>query len=195
MVLSKKNEFENEIIEKKSFCEQDLKHKSFSHVTFNECDFTKSNFTGSKFLECKWENCNLSLTKFDGCRLQDIEFENCKLVGIDFTKCERMFLGLGFKNCFISMANFSDLPLKNTCIFACKILDTFFSAANLSGADFRESDLGGSTFHNTNLSGANFCGAINYLIHPSTNNLSKAKFSTPEVLSLLCSLNIIIDEK
>ncbi len=194
MDLSSKSEFESLTIQKQNFIEYDLKHKNFTQVTFDSCDFTKSDFTGSRFLECKWIHSNLSLTKLDGCRIQDALFENCKLVGLDFTRCEQRFLALQFKKCVICMANFSDLPLKNTLFQGCKILDTFFTNANLTNADFEESDLKGTTFHNTNLTKANFCHAINYSIHPATNTLSKARFSNPEVLSLLLALNIIIDE-
>jgi uncharacterized protein YjbI with pentapeptide repeats len=136
--------------------------------------------------------CNLSLIKLDGCRFQGVEFENCKLVGVDFTKCDKMFLSMLFKKCLIGTANFSDLDLRNTQFLECVIRDAYFKESNLMGVDFGKSDLSGSAFHHANLAKANLAGAINYSINPLTNKLTKAKFSKPEVLSLLDHLDIII---
>jgi uncharacterized protein YjbI with pentapeptide repeats len=73
------------------------------------------------------------------------------------------------------------------------IRETHFAHANLSEARFSGSDLQGSTFHNTKLSKANFVGAINYSINPLTNSLKQARFSQPEVLTLLDHLGIVIE--
>ena len=104
-----------------------------------------------------------------------------------------MFLMMKFKKCLIGTANFSALDLRNTSFYECVIRDTYFKESNLMGTDFGKSDLAGSTFHNANLSKANLMGAINYSINPLTNKLTKAKFSKPEVLSLLDHLDIIIE--
>jgi uncharacterized protein YjbI with pentapeptide repeats len=192
-LLSTKKEFENQTFKKESLVGLDLRHKVFSYVAFESCDFSQSDLTSSRFLECKFLGCNLSLIKTDGCRFQGADFENSKLVGVNFAKSDRMFLSLKFKNCLIGTSNFSDLDLKGTLFHKCVIRDTFFTQANLMSADFTESDLSGSTFHNTNLSKATFVGAINYAINPLTNKLTKAKFSKPEVLSLLEYLEIIIE--
>lgn len=186
-------EFENLVFKKESFVNQDLKHKIFSHVIFDQCDFSQSDLTLAKFLECKFLGCNLSLSKIDGTRFQEVEFEGCKLVGLHFSKCEQTFLRMQFKKSLISTCNFSDLDLKNTVFQQCQIRDTYFTNVNLTGSDFSKSDLQGSTFHQTNLTKANFVGAINYSISPLVNKLTKAKFSSPEVLSLLSFLDIAIE--
>ncbi|MBS0607114.1 MAG: pentapeptide repeat-containing protein [Parachlamydiales bacterium] len=184
---------ENQTIHKKSYSEIPLKHHTVCNTTFEGCDFTGCDLTSSRFSDCRFKGCNLSLAKIDGCRFQSVEFESCKLVGVDFTKCDKMFLSLAFRQCLIGSSNFSDLDLKNTLFSKCVIKETFFTGTNLTGANFAESDLMGSTFHNTNLTKANFIGALNYSINPLTNKLSKAKFSNPEVLSLLHGLGIIIE--
>ncbi len=180
-------------LKKESFALQDLRGKVFSRVTFDQCDFSQSDLTGARFLECKFLGCNLSLVKVDGVRFQEVEFENCKLIGIQFTKCDPLFLSLQFKKSLIDTSNFSDLDLKNTLFQECVIRDTYFAGSNLTGSDFSLSDLKGSTFHNSNLSKVNFKSAINYSISPLTNKLTKTKFSSPEVLSLLTFLDIVIE--
>ena len=103
------------------------------------------------------------------------------------------FLMVRFKKCLIDTSNFSGLDLKNGMFHECVIRDTYFKESNLTGADFTKSDLARSIFHNTNLSKSNFRGAMNYSINPLTNTLSKARFSKPEVLSLLDHMDIVMD--
>lgn len=186
-------EFENQVFKKESLTGSDLKKKVFSYVTFENCDFSKSDFTGSRLMECQLQGCNLSLVKINGTRLQKIGFENCKFVGVNFALCDKQFLSVTFKKCLINTCNFSDLDLKNTSFNECLIRETYFSQTNLTGASFADSDLKESIFHNTILNKADFRGAINYSINPLTNKLAKARFSQPEVLTLLHHLDIIIE--
>lgn len=137
--------------------------------------------------------CNFSLVQLDGCRLQDCVFENCKLVGVNFAKCDKRFLSLKFTKCLMDTCNFSDLDLKGTQFLECLVRNTHFTQTNLSEAVFTGSDLQGSLFHNSDLRKANFQGAQNYSINPLTNKLLKAKFSKPEVMTLLDHLEILID--
>jgi len=59
-------------------------------------------------------------------------------------------------------------------------------------ADFRETDLEGNIFHHADLSKADFRDVKNYSINPQSNILKKARFSIPEVLSLLNFFDIQI---
>jgi uncharacterized protein YjbI with pentapeptide repeats len=69
-----------------------------------------------------------------------------------------------------------------------------FREANLSCADFSFTDLKDSLFQSTNLNGADFRHAKNYHIDPSKNDIRKGKFSLPEAMALLHSMDIeIID--
>lgn len=170
-----------------------MDHRCFTQETFDACDFTQCNLTFSKFLECKFQKCNFALVKFDGSRLQEVEFINCKFVGVNFGKCDPLFLKMKLKDCLIDTSNFSDLDLKGTHFQNCMIRDTHFINTKLVEASFVGCDLRGSTFHNTDLSRANFQTAINYSISPLTNKLQKAKFSKPEVFSLLDHFDLILE--
>jgi fluoroquinolone resistance protein len=55
-------------------------------------------------------------------------------------------------------------------------------------------DFSNSRFQHTNLTEADFTGATNYAIAASLNTLKKTKFSLPEAMSLLYSLDIILTE-
>ncbi len=179
-------EFDNHCISlKRLLLRRIFNEKSLSAALLTTVIFPKALSKIPNFLECKMVASNFSLVQLDGCRLQDCVFENCKLVGVNFAKCEKLFLSLKFKKCLMDTCNFSDLDLKGTQFLDCHIRHTHFTQTNLSEAVFTGSDLQGSLFHNSDLRKANFQGAQNYSINPLTNKLLKAKFSKPEVMTLL----------
>lgn len=145
-----------------------------------------------KFVDHRFVGKDLSLTNFKGVRLQEVTFENCKLIGVNFSLVDPLFFSVRFKNCLLDMANFSGLDLKKTSFINCLIREASFFESNLTEADFSGSNLAGTTFHHCNLSKTNFVSAINYSINPFTNQLKKAQFSSPEVLSLLNYFEIIV---
>ncbi|MBU0570367.1 pentapeptide repeat-containing protein [Patescibacteria group bacterium] len=65
--------------------------------------------------------------------------------------------------------------------------------SNFVNVSFTNTDFEKSVFSKTNLAKANFNGAKNYYIDVRQNNIKKAHFSLPEALSLLNSLDVIID--
>jgi uncharacterized protein YjbI with pentapeptide repeats len=71
-------------------------------------------------------------------------------------------------------------------------LDVDFREADLSQADFAGTDLSDSMFVNTDLTEADLSRARNYHIDPSQNVLRQARFSLPEAMSLLYSLDIVL---
>lgn len=145
-----------------------------------------------RFVDYKFIGKDLSLTQFKGIRLQEVTFESCKLIGVNFSMVDPLFFSVRFRNCLLDMTNFSGLDLKKTPFINCLIREASFFESNLTEADFSGSNLSGTTFHHCNLSQVNFASAINYSINPFTNQLKKARFSSPEVLSLLNYFEIII---
>ena len=88
--------------------------------------------------------------------------------------------------------NFSDLNMNGHSFCESKVKDCSFNETNLQKADFRNTDLTGTVFHHANLIEADFRDAINYSIDPTANKIRDARFSSPEVLSLLKFLDIQI---
>jgi fluoroquinolone resistance protein len=125
--------------------------------------------------------------------LQSVFFVDSKLVGLQFFKCDKFLLSINFNKCLIESCNFSHLTLKKTSFNECIIRRSGFLSADLTEADFRKADLSFSIFHHTILLSANFTEAINYSINPLTNKLNKAKFSEPEVYTMLKFLDIVIE--
>ena len=94
----------------------------------------------------------------------------------------------------MSHSTFIGLELSGIEITECVATDVDFREANLSEADFRGTDLSESLFINTNLRQADLREARNYRIAPGENDLTRARFSLPEAMSLLYNLDIDLSE-
>lgn len=68
-----------------------------------------------------------------------------------------------------------------------------FSDCNISGGSFRGCDLEDAEFLRCNLAGADFREASGYVIDLESCRVKKARFSFPEVVGLLRTLDIVID--
>ena len=76
---------------------------------------------------------------------------------------------------------------------SCKLVEVDFTEADLSNSVFMECELTNATFMQTNLAGADFRTAIDYNIDPRNNNLSKARFSSDNLVGLVQDLGLIIE--
>jgi uncharacterized protein YjbI with pentapeptide repeats len=126
----------------------------------------------------------------------DVKFIDCQLVGINWSNSglqRKSFLKtLEFQNCVLNYSTFTALNLDKIRITDCIAQNADFSDASLVNACCTNSDFTNTRFSSTNLSGADFRGARNYNIPVTSNKIAKAKFSLPEALSLLSSLDIEI---
>lgn len=177
-----------------NFCNQKIEKVEFDNCTFIGCNFSDSEFIKCKFLDCTFKECNLSLIKVNQSKFFDVLFEDSKLVGINWTMAAWPSINLSntlkFHRCNINDSSFLDLFLKEIVILESKAHDVDFRGADCSQADFSYTAFNGSLFVNTNLTEANFEGAENYSINVFTNVIKKAKFSLPEAINLLQSLDI-----
>ena len=187
--MFKENDYwEEEFIEYK---DKYLDSIYFDNCTFLKCDFTKSVFDNCKFTECTFINCDLSLSVLKSSIFNDILFKNSKLLGISWSNCIDPF-DVKFDTCNISQNSFHLLDLRQIKFINSFTSDTGFEECNLESAIFDNCNLEQTVFIRNNLKKANFETSKNYLIDPSCNNISKAQFSLPEVLSFLTLLPIKI---
>ena len=174
-----------------------LSNETVKEVAFEECEFKGCSFVDCKFEKCKFINCN-----FDGCmisaviptgsRFVEVSFANSKVIGLDWTKAQHI-REIGFENCQINYSNFRLLKLPKIKMISCEARDTDFAETDLTEGNFSNTDFQRSVFSKTNLTKANFKGAKNYYIDARYNTIKKAHFSLPEALSLLNSLDVVID--
>jgi len=184
-----------------AFRDAHLEHAELISSEFHDCVFFHTFFAQSVFRRCRFVNCvfrecDLSLLQVPQCRFTQSRFEKSKVIGVNWSEADWPKTGLanpiGFVGCAISHSTFMGLTLPRMEVRDCVALDVDFREADLSKADFAGTDLSQSLFGNTNLSEADLSRARNYHIDPGQNTLKQARFSLPEAMSLLYSLDIIL---
>jgi uncharacterized protein YjbI with pentapeptide repeats len=178
--------------------DQILEFIEFHDCVFRQCSFQATEFSGCKFSDCKFIDCNLSLVKFDGCTFAGVRFEGSQLVGINWARANLSGKSLkkpfDIQDCNLNYSVFMGANLKDVKITGCSAREVDFSEAILKQVDASGSDFIGSRFVNTDLTEADFSRAMNYQINATQNKLKGTKFSLPEAMSLLRSLDIQLVE-
>ena len=172
--------------------------KEFDECTFVDCTFHETAFINCRFRDCTFQGSDLSLARVENCVFTTTTFQDSQLIGVNWTEAnwhQRGFLKtIDFVRCVLNYGSFFGLNLKDVKFIDCIAKEVDFAEADLTEAQCLNTDFSNSRFHNTNLTRADFTGAINYVIAADTNVLKATKFSLPEAMSLLYSLDIILSE-
>ena len=175
-----------------------LASSEFYDCTFVRCSFVEAILHHCRFVHSTFQHCDLSLFQVPNSAFSDTKMEQSKIIGVDWTLADWSSTRLGdpvsFFKCDISHSTFIGLSLKGIHIRDCIASDVDFREADLSQADFAGTDLTESLFSKTNLTEADLSRARNYHIDPGQNILKQARFSLPEAMSLLYSLDIVLTE-
>ncbi len=179
--------------------EAELRSKEFNDCTFIRCTFTEASFQGCIFRNCKFKDCDLSLIHVKDSIFAGTKFEDCKIVGVNWAEARWTQIGLldgsiHFSGCAINYSTFIGVNLKKATLTKCSAHDVDFSESNLTGVNCSYTDFMESRFSQTNLTEADFTHATNYTINIQQNKIKGAKFSLPEAMALLYSLEIILVE-
>ena len=176
-----------------------LVSNEFHDCTFGRCSFVETIFQGCRFVNCVFQHCDLSLVQMPDCSFAATRFESSRVIGVNWAKAHwpatRLGDSIGFFKCAINHSTFIGLNLRRIQIQECVAVDVDFREADLSQANFAGTDLSDSLFLATNLTQADLSRARNYQIDLSQNVVKKAKFSLPEAMSLLYSLDIVLVEE
>jgi uncharacterized protein YjbI with pentapeptide repeats len=168
----------------------------FYDCVFEGCAFVEVTFKDCKFVDCLFNVCDLSLACVEDSAFTNVRFESSKVIGIDWTRAYWPRIGgrqtLGFADCALNFSTFIGLDLKGIEIRNCVARDVDFSEARLVRANLRGTDFSESRFLETDLTEADFTRATNYAVDAGRNRLKRTKFSLPEAISLLRSLDIIL---
>ena len=192
ILSNNKSSYYKENFESLTYLSKTIQDREFENCTFEKCRFVECVFENCKFIDCTFSNCSLSAIKPFNSQFTDIVFKDSKIMGLDWTKAKNI-RQLTFERCDLSYSNFSLIKLHNLKLLECVAKDVKFDGADLSLGVFTKTDFSNSIFSNTNLTGTDFRKAFNYDINFNFNKLTKAKFSIPEALSLLNSLDIILE--
>jgi fluoroquinolone resistance protein len=197
MDVSEGKAFTEENYYQQTFTRLELTDAAVSSVAFEECMFEGCSFistklTACRFAGCKFNDCVLSAVMPMNSRFDGVAFKNCKTIGIDWTKAQ-VFREITYKDCLLNYSNYRFMKIPKLKLTGCEVIDADFTEADLTNGDFKNSNFEKTRFMKTNLTGADFKGARNYTIDPRVNTLKKTRFSYPEVVTLLNSLDIIIE--
>jgi fluoroquinolone resistance protein len=184
----------NRKFEKETLTGERIAAAEFTETTFIRCNFSETIFQACRFTDCVFDGCDLTLVQFPGCTFAGIAFKDTRVMGVDWTRADWPRLGGGkritFAGCVMSHSTFIGLSLRELHLVECTATDVDFREADLSRASFVDTDLAESIFQGTDLTQADFSRARNYRIDPAQNKISRAKFSLPEALALLYSMDI-----
>ena len=194
--------------EQKEYVAQEFKglnHKGgvIRSKEFEACMFLKCCFQGGLFQHCAFRDCvfrasDLSFVRFDGCKFANCRFESCDLISIDWTQAAwpKAWLRepVHYIECALNHSLFIGVSLRGVTMTRCVARNVDFEDCDMTRADCRFTDFTESRFLHTNLTQADFTGATNYVISAAANTLKKTKFSLPEAMALLYSLDIVLTE-
>ena len=175
-----------------------VQSKEFESCTFSKSCFRDCVFKHCAFRECVFRTCDLSFVHLQGCTFVNCRFEGCELIGVNWTDSAwskaRLREPVHFVDCALNHSVFIGLNLRGVTISKCAACDVDFTECDLTECDCRFTDFSESRFLHTNLTRADFTGVKNYAIAASVNTLKKTKFSLPEAMRLLYSLDIVLTD-
>lgn len=196
--LSSQKDYSDDVFRNLKLEQAEIEASDFYDCTFSGCSFVESIFRHCRFVGCLFDQCDLSLVQLPETVFSGARFDQSRIIGVNWTHADWSTTRLGkpmeFLSCTINHSTFIGLTLTDIRIEECKAADCDFREADLSRASFMGTDLSESLFSETNLTGADFRGARNYHIPPGQNTLRKARFSMPEAMALLYSLDIELTE-
>ena len=181
--------------EEEKFTEIDLniiEGAEFMDCSFEGIDFTNTNFKNTKILGCRFLHCNLSGIVTLNSSWSDTRFQDCKGLGINWSDSQRLNQ-LQFFDSLLRYSVFQEIECVSISFKNCDLTESDFSQAKIKECLFEGSNLSGVSFTGADLRKGDFRGALNYSIDPQWTKVKGAKFSLPEALSFLQSLEIFVE--
>lgn len=157
----------------------------FEGCRFSRCDLGGLDLSEKNFTDCLFEDCNLSGTKILQTTFNDVKFISCKILGLHFETANQHLFSVKFEKSTLDLCSFYQCKMKKTTFLHCSLQEVDFTETILTEANFDGCNLKGAKFERTNLEKADLRSAVNYSLDPEQNKVKQARFSSPEVLSLL----------
>lgn len=191
-------EYENEVFSGLRLDAAKVEGSSFYDCRFEQCVLHEVAFVRCRFRECVFAGCDLSLMRVTGSTFALVHFEESHVIGVNWSEAVWPRFGeirpINFKNSALNYSTFFGVKLKKCDFIDCVAKDVDFSEADLTEANCTGTDFTESRFLHTDLTQTNLRGAMHYAIDATANTLKGTKFSLPEALSLLYSLDIELEE-
>ena len=167
-------------------------------VELYDCTIINAKLTGSTLKRWVFENCifkdsDLSNVTFENCIFDQCNFVSCRMIGVDLTKNQSQSLQLSFKDCDLSLSNFSGLHLTEIQFTDSQCSETDFSHSQMSKCHFRNTRVNGAIFENTNLNSSHLVGALDESFDLKASNLSQATISVQTAIRLISAMGLKVE--
>jgi len=197
-MITSENDFSENTFHDLDMTGERVKFATFLDCIFERCSLIEAVFQSCRFVGCVFKECDCTLMQAPNSTFAGSRFENTKLIGVNWSQSDWPDHGIGepliFKKCSLNHSTFLGVTLGAVKMRGCEAVNVDFREADISGADFSFTDLKESLFQSTDLRGVDFRHARNYHIDPSQNKIAQARFSLPEAMALLYSMDIELTE-
>ena len=150
-----------------------------------------------KFINCRFDQCTIISLKSKYSEIKNAVFHKCNLVGIHWHTLlpsgKYPYAVNALENCCIKYNTFTEMNFTKFNFSDSIILESLFENCNLTECNFKNCRLEGTQFFKCNLQKADFRDAKGYVIDIHNNQMKAARFSFPDVIRLLETLNIKIE--
>lgn len=192
------NYWEEQVIKDKKYQDVTMEQYKFTDCTFENCSFEDCRVMNCIFVNCRFYNCNIISLSSKYSEVKNAAFRKCNLIGIH---CWNELLPVGkyahaidkLEGCYLKYNSFLEMPFRKFDFSGNIIQESMFEECDLQESSFRDCRLEATQFFRCDIRKADFREAKGYVIDIPSNKLKQAKFSFPEVTSLLTSLEIKID--
>ena len=195
-MIFNRDEYEYEELGNFEIESEKIENIKFIDCNFENCSISESLIHNCLFKDCKFTNCNIAGNKFELTVFKDCEFEKCNLIGINWKDItvERGYSNpfSKLKECYLKYSSFIKMDIKKFDFGGNIIHDSMFDESCLKECKFKGCDLTQTRFNICDIRNADFREAKGYLVDITNCKIKGAKFSFPEAMSLLDSLDIKI---
>ena len=192
------NYYEEQVIKDQKYQSITIEQSQFIDCTFENCSFEDCTVTGCAFINCRFYKCSIISITSKHSEVKNAVFQKCNLIGIH---CWNELMPAGkfahaidkLEDCYIKYNSFIEMPFRKFDFSSNIIQESVFEECDLQEGNFSDCRLEATRFFGCDIRKADFREAKGYVIDIPSNKMKQAKFSYPEVTSLLESLEIKID--
>lgn len=190
-------EVSNQVVEELRLEDGTLSDMTYSECTLRKWSLAKVVMRNVAFVNCTFDACSFRNVAFRGCSMLNGVFRDCTLLGLDWSEMRRhgarLSMIAAMRRCGIRYNTFINVKMARIDFEESILHDCFFQECALKLAVFKGTDFRDTIFQNCDLSGADFRDAHGYAIDIRNNVVTKARFSQPDVIGLLCGMDIFIE--
>lgn len=188
---------EGQIITDKKFHKLTIEQCKFVDCDFENCVFEECKIIRCIFVNCRFYNCAVLTLSSKFSEVKNVILKKCNLIGIHWQellpsgKYARSIDKL--EDCYIKYNSFVEMSFIKFDFKSNSIQESVFEQCNLSESNFQNCRLDGTHIYKCDIRKSDFRGATGYIVDISSNKMTNAKFSYPEAIHLLDTLQIKID--